>query len=185
MHTSHACVRASHDQFNLLLTHSLTSQVLRLVGPHVDPTLSASLEAHLPALCACVRHSTHPVRTMASACMAALSDSWLAQLMPPLLRHLVSCSVTEIVLNNKMSYTQLVGICSEFLSCHRPFLPSLLLIFSSQLHRCLCFSAQMLQLFWEVCCAPSQSFAFFYLSHFDSLQLHRCLFCSVQMLQLA
>ncbi|KAF5829236.1 P-loop containing nucleoside triphosphate hydrolase protein [Dunaliella salina] len=64
-------------------------QIIRLVGPHLDASLAPSLESLLPALCACVRHVAHPVRTMASSSMAAVTDAWLSQLMPPLLRNLV------------------------------------------------------------------------------------------------
>ncbi len=84
------CVCAARKAPNPNLRVHTHTQVLRLVGPHLDASLAPTLEPLLPALCACVRHGVHHVRAMAAACMAALSNAWLTQLMPPLLRTLVS-----------------------------------------------------------------------------------------------
>eukprot|EP00798_Chlamydomonas_sp_ICE-L_P022197 gene22197-29257_t len=63
--------------------------VLKIVGPSVVPQLVPSLADTLPLICTCSRHVNAAVRSAVASCLGALANSWLEELMPPLLRLLV------------------------------------------------------------------------------------------------
>ncbi|KAJ9506375.1 hypothetical protein QJQ45_019524, partial [Haematococcus lacustris] len=69
------------------VVHAL--QLLAVVAPQLHSDLVGSVEALVPAVCACARVSNAAVRESSARCASSLAAAWLERLMPALLRQLV------------------------------------------------------------------------------------------------